>query len=112
MYQDEPETIEPEFQRRYKLGQRGLRPYPLRDMRKFNVNRFGQHIPRRRADAAWERRKQRLGQAPELSPVREQDLTPRDREVMDLFGVNTESPIPPWVLWLAIGLLIWLLFKK
>lgn len=85
MYQDEPVPIEPEFQQRYKLGQRGLRPFPLREMRQFNVNRFGQ--------------------APELTP----------EQLPEHWGLTVKGsapPIPPWVLWLAIALIVWILIKK
>ncbi len=66
---------EPEFMERYKQYRvnsraRGLRPYPLRDLHRYDVNR--------------------LGQSP-LPP---------------------QSPgVPPWVLWLALGLLVWFLLR-
>ena len=104
---------EPEFIQRYKIMDRaqfgrrdeyGRRPYPLRDLRKYDVNRFGPHLkmgdPSTFTAKDWEMIRcwganpmPRLGQ-----------LKPNAR--------NLESGIPPWVLWLAIGLLIWFLLRN
>lgn len=86
MYQDYNDIPrEKEFAERYRVNPQGRRPVPLRKLRRYDVNRFGQ--------------------APELEP----------EQLPEHWGltIRGDSPtLPPWVLWLAIGLLLWLLFRK